>query len=140
ARELDVTARDAVVHAATRSQCGRGIPEAVGAPVARAVVLRDLFQPGRRVRLEISLRCFDLVQSLYEHMFDNMRKDPMKQGVFVRSIKQIHSGPMTIDGYAATEFEPVLDAFAQNFDERGEVGASVAVYLDGQPVVDLWGG
>jgi CubicO group peptidase (beta-lactamase class C family) len=47
---------------------------------------------------------------------------------------------MTIDGYVATEFEPVLDAFAQNFDERGEVGAAVCVYLDGQPVVDLWGG
>ena len=47
---------------------------------------------------------------------------------------------VTIDGYVATEFEPVLDAFAQNFAERGEVGAAVSVYLDGQPVVDLWGG
>jgi len=45
-----------------------------------------------------------------------------------------------IEGIAATEFEPVLDAFAQNFDERGEVGAAVCVYLDGEPVVDLWGG
>ena len=34
----------------------------------------------------------------------------------------------------------MLDAFAQNFDERGEVGAAVCVYVDGQPVVDLWGG
>ncbi len=47
---------------------------------------------------------------------------------------------MAIDGFVATEFEPVLDAFAANFDERGEVGAAVSVYLDGQPVVDLWGG
>jgi CubicO group peptidase (beta-lactamase class C family) len=47
---------------------------------------------------------------------------------------------MTIAGYVATEFEPVLDVFAQNFDERGEVGAAVSVFLDGQPVVDLWGG
>jgi CubicO group peptidase (beta-lactamase class C family) len=47
---------------------------------------------------------------------------------------------MTIDGYVATEFEPVLDAFTDNFDKRGEVGAAVSVYLDGQPVVDLWGG
>jgi CubicO group peptidase (beta-lactamase class C family) len=30
-----------------------------------------------------------------------------------------------IDGWVATEFEPVLDAFTQNFDERGEVGAAV---------------
>ncbi len=47
---------------------------------------------------------------------------------------------VTIDGYVATEFEPVLDAFVQNFDVRGEVGAAVCVYLDGEPVVDLWGG
>jgi CubicO group peptidase (beta-lactamase class C family) len=47
---------------------------------------------------------------------------------------------MPIDGYVASEFEPVIDAFAANFDERGEVGAAVCVYLDGEPVVDLWGG
>jgi CubicO group peptidase (beta-lactamase class C family) len=47
---------------------------------------------------------------------------------------------MQVDGVVATEFEPVLDAFAQNFDERGEVGAAVSIYLDGRPVVDLWGG
>ena len=45
-----------------------------------------------------------------------------------------------IGGWVETEFEPVLDAFAANFDERGEVGAAVCVYRDGRPVVDLWGG
>jgi CubicO group peptidase (beta-lactamase class C family) len=45
-----------------------------------------------------------------------------------------------VDGWAEAAFEPVLDAFAANFDERGEVGAAVCVYLDGRPVVDLWGG
>ena len=38
------------------------------------------------------------------------------------------------------DFEPVLDAFAENFDTAGEVGAAVCVYVDGRPVVDLWGG
>jgi CubicO group peptidase (beta-lactamase class C family) len=47
---------------------------------------------------------------------------------------------VTIDGYVATEFEPVLDAFAENFEDRGEVGAAVCIYIDGRPVVDLWGG
>ena len=55
-------------------------------------------------------------------------------------IALLHSDRMTIDGFVAAEFEPVLDVFAQNFDERGEVGAAVSVYLDGHPVVDLWGG
>jgi CubicO group peptidase (beta-lactamase class C family) len=37
-------------------------------------------------------------------------------------------------------FEPLLDAFAQNFNEHGDVGAAVAVYHRGDLVVDLWGG
>jgi CubicO group peptidase (beta-lactamase class C family) len=45
-----------------------------------------------------------------------------------------------VGGWVETDFEPVLDAFAANFDERGEVGAAVCVYADGGPVVDLWGG
>jgi CubicO group peptidase (beta-lactamase class C family) len=45
-----------------------------------------------------------------------------------------------IGGWVEAPFEPVLDAFAANFDERGEVGASMCVYVDGVPVVDLWGG
>jgi CubicO group peptidase (beta-lactamase class C family) len=46
----------------------------------------------------------------------------------------------TIDGTVAPGFEPVRDAFAANFEKAGEVGAAVAVYRDGRPVVDLWGG
>jgi CubicO group peptidase (beta-lactamase class C family) len=34
----------------------------------------------------------------------------------------------------------VQDAFVRNFDERGELGAAVAVWLNGRLVVDLWGG
>jgi CubicO group peptidase (beta-lactamase class C family) len=34
----------------------------------------------------------------------------------------------------------VREAFEQNFAKRGDVGAAVAVTVDGLPVVDLWGG
>jgi CubicO group peptidase (beta-lactamase class C family) len=34
----------------------------------------------------------------------------------------------------------VRDALADNFRERGELGAGVAVTIDGRPVVDIWGG
>jgi CubicO group peptidase (beta-lactamase class C family) len=34
----------------------------------------------------------------------------------------------------------VKDAFAQNFARNGDVGASVAVTIDGELVVDMWGG
>ncbi|MCX4762438.1 beta-lactamase family protein [Streptomyces sp. NBC_01275] len=46
----------------------------------------------------------------------------------------------TIDGEVAAGFEPVREAFAANFAQHGDIGASVCVYRDGQPVVDLWGG
>jgi len=45
-----------------------------------------------------------------------------------------------IQGSFAPKFAPVRDAFAQNFADGLEVGASVAVTLDGRPVVDLWAG
>jgi CubicO group peptidase (beta-lactamase class C family) len=45
-----------------------------------------------------------------------------------------------VGGWVEASFEPVIDAFTANFDERGEVGAAVSVYVDGEPVVDLWGG
>jgi len=45
-----------------------------------------------------------------------------------------------IDGDCDARFDRVRDAFAENFDRRGDVGAAVAVTIDGKPAVDLWGG
>jgi CubicO group peptidase (beta-lactamase class C family) len=45
-----------------------------------------------------------------------------------------------VQGEVAAGWEPVRDAFAANFDERGDVGAGVAVYHRGRLVVDLVGG
>lgn len=47
---------------------------------------------------------------------------------------------MEVHGFSEGPFGPVADAFVANFDSAGEVGAAVAVYLDGRPVVDLWAG
>jgi len=43
-------------------------------------------------------------------------------------------------GHVAPGFEAVGDAFAENFDRHDDVGAACCVYVDGRPVVDLWGG
>ena len=45
-----------------------------------------------------------------------------------------------VQGSVAPGFEGVADAFAANFTEHGDVGAAVCAYLDGEVVVDLWGG
>ncbi|MFF5519625.1 serine hydrolase domain-containing protein [Streptomyces coeruleorubidus] len=47
---------------------------------------------------------------------------------------------MDVHGTVAEGFEPVRDAFVRNFGALGERGAAVAVYRDGQRVVDLWAG
>jgi CubicO group peptidase (beta-lactamase class C family) len=47
---------------------------------------------------------------------------------------------MTSNGTCEPRFEAVRDAFERNFADRNEVGAAVCVTLDGDNVVDLWGG
>src|SRR5436309_6898013 len=47
---------------------------------------------------------------------------------------------MMSQGHCDPRFQPVREEFEGNFRERGEVGASVCILVDGQPVVDLWGG
>jgi CubicO group peptidase (beta-lactamase class C family) len=47
---------------------------------------------------------------------------------------------MSIDGVCEPRFRGVFEEFERNFRERGEVGASVCITLDGATVVDLWGG
>jgi CubicO group peptidase (beta-lactamase class C family) len=45
-----------------------------------------------------------------------------------------------IHGTVAQGFEAVRTAFQDNFDSQGDVGASVAITVGGEFVVDLWGG
>lgn len=47
---------------------------------------------------------------------------------------------VAISGTVAEGFEPVRTAFEANFRERKEIGAAVAVVVDGELVVDLWAG
>ncbi|MEA2624185.1 MAG: hypothetical protein QOD06_230, partial [Candidatus Binatota bacterium] len=45
-----------------------------------------------------------------------------------------------VAGTADPRFRRVRDELERNFADRGEVGAAVAVIVDGRTVVDLWGG
>ena len=47
---------------------------------------------------------------------------------------------MEVYGHCDSAFESVREAFAENFRERSEVGASAAVSIDQRMVVDLWAG
>jgi CubicO group peptidase (beta-lactamase class C family) len=45
-----------------------------------------------------------------------------------------------IHGHVSKGFEPVREAFAENFSRRKELGAACCVYYQSEQVVDLWGG
>ncbi|HEV7189041.1 MAG TPA: serine hydrolase domain-containing protein [Blastococcus sp.] len=47
---------------------------------------------------------------------------------------------MQVQGAVEPGFEPVADAFRDNFRERGDTGAACSVYAGGRPVVDIWAG
>jgi len=47
---------------------------------------------------------------------------------------------IAIDGRADARFDRVVDAFGSAFDGHPDMGAALAVRVDGQPVVDVWAG
>jgi CubicO group peptidase (beta-lactamase class C family) len=50
---------------------------------------------------------------------------------------ETHGG---VHGEVAEGYEPVAQAFVDNFADRNETGASVSLYVGGEQVVNLWGG
>lgn len=51
-----------------------------------------------------------------------------------------HHNAVRIEGHVSAGFEPVRDAFIENFSRRHELGGACCVYQQGEKVVDLWGG
>ena len=53
---------------------------------------------------------------------------------------EARGGSFTLRGICDEEFAPVYEAFAENFRSEEELGAACSVVIDGETVVDLWGG
>ena len=49
-------------------------------------------------------------------------------------------GGTRVHGIVGAGYGAIFDAFVANFVERGDLGAACAVFVQGEPVVDLWGG
>lgn len=63
------------------------------------------------------------------------------QGVSSDTTVGIHlADGRRVHGFAAPGFGDLVDTFVGNFSDHGDLGAATCVYVDGQPVVDLWGG
>jgi CubicO group peptidase (beta-lactamase class C family) len=50
------------------------------------------------------------------------------------------NGDVPIAGFCAPEFDLVRDEFERNFTLRGDTGAAIAAWVDGEIVVNMWGG
>ena len=50
------------------------------------------------------------------------------------------STDITIQGTCDERFRELRDLFARNLATGEDVGASAAVFIDGEPVVDIWAG
>jgi len=50
------------------------------------------------------------------------------------------SKSIRVDGHVSPGFEPVREAFTENFSRRHELGGACCIYHRGEKVVDLWGG
>lgn len=53
---------------------------------------------------------------------------------------EAREGEYRLRGTCDERFAPVFEAFAENFREEDELGAACSAVLDGETVVDLWGG
>jgi CubicO group peptidase (beta-lactamase class C family) len=49
-------------------------------------------------------------------------------------------GHASVEGHVSRGFEPVREAFLENFARRRELGGACCAYHHGEKVVDLWGG
>ncbi|BDZ48859.1 esterase [Frondihabitans sucicola] len=47
---------------------------------------------------------------------------------------------VVLSGHAQHGYGAVADVFRENFSVRGDTGAACSIYVDGQHVVELWGG
>ncbi len=51
-----------------------------------------------------------------------------------------HIDAAQVQGQCSARFEPVRNLLAELLESGEDIGASIAIFVDGQPQVDLWGG
>src|SRR6266566_1847640 len=65
-------------------------------------------------------------------------KEDLFMSIFPTIKKSITHGE--INGFCDARFERVAEEFERSFQQLGEVGASVCITLEGETMVDMWGG
>src|SRR5690242_9262414 len=55
-------------------------------------------------------------------------------------VRRLVNDKARVNGSCTSGFDRVRDAFEANFHNRNEIGAAVAIWVDGELAVNLWGG
>lgn len=92
--------------------------------------------PGNAQDFEAQMRYVDPTEVTFFKVSDGA-KDAVDPSVFAPSVTK---SKKAYEGSFDPAFKDVADAFAANFADRGEVGASLCLSVDGKTVLDLWGG
>jgi CubicO group peptidase (beta-lactamase class C family) len=112
-------------------------------PGARAPVLRRYLAlaPGARAHVPVDRRA---PLADFERIAPSLpvfRVVPLRGSAPPASPARRRAAPRPeVEGMVAPGFEPVRDAFVADFAERHELGGAVCAVVDGEVVVDLWGG
>ena len=104
------------------------VPEQIAARIGDRIIAGDLAPGSRIVEQELAAEF-------------EVSRGPIRDALRILE----REGLVTILARRATVVtqlttDEVREIFEENFKQRDEVGAAVAIYLDGKSVVDLWGG
>lgn len=58
----------------------------------------------------------------------------------IHEVETSSRADVAVQGTCDARFQRVRDSFAANLASGEDIGASAAVFIDGEPVVDIWGG
>lgn len=92
--------------------------------------------PGNAQDFEAQMRDVDLAEVTFFKVMDG-QKNVVD---LTAAAPSVANSAKPYEGTFDPAFKDVADAFAANFGDRGEVGASLCLTVDGKTVVDLWGG
>src|SRR5207302_1545986 len=121
-----------------------GSPTATGAADTTARTRRARVSPGRRTQWR---RCRDGAAGRIGSCRGSLRgrgREPANDSRWRpaprEGFAEMNESRAIVDGHCEPAFERVRDALAEALVSGFEVGAALAVYVDGHSVVDLWGG
>jgi len=122
---------------------GRSSPPASATPLASLFAFTAASSPPSSCALALFVLLPAFTYGAYQYLTYD-RRWWWKKRSSSRAGSEVRRRPdwedALVSGIVSPGWERVRDEFVHNFRARGELGAAVCVYHEGEKVVDLWGG